>query len=286
VIRMAAEHELPPRKLWPLWCAELVGTALLVAIGCSLVILDFGTGSPVARLVPSAGARRAITGCLFGTTGALIAISPVGKVSGAHINPVVTLAFWLRGRMTTRLALGYVGAQLAGAIAGAAALRAWGTMGASVAFAATVPGPSGVWAAAAGEAAATFCLVAGLFSFLGHPRLRSWTPALFPALYAFLVWGEAPLSGASTNPARSLGPGLVAGVTSGWWVYWVGPVAGTLLGVAIATAPWVRSFELRVAKVFHFEHDRYGVFKHASGAPRRRAGGGAAAHGSAAATRR
>ncbi len=268
----ATEHEQPPRKLWPLWCAELVGTALLVAVGCSLVILDFGAGSPIAALVPSAAARRAITGFLFGTTGALIAISPVGKISGAHITPVVPLACWLRGRMTTRLALGYVGAQLVGAILGAAALRAWGTMGASVAFAATAPGPRGAWAAALGETAATFCLVAGLLLFLGHGRLRAWTPALFPALYAVLVWSEAPLSGASTNPARSLGPGLVAGVTDSWWVYWAGPIAGTLLGVAISTAPWVRSFELHVAKVFHFEHDRYGVFRHASGAPRRRAG--------------
>src|SRR5512146_2292105 len=125
---MSTGREQPPAKLWPLWCAELVGTALLVAVGCSLVILDFGAGSPVAALVPSGPARRAITGLLFGTTGALIAISPVGKISGAHINPVVTLAFWLRRRMTTRLALGYVGAQLVGAVLGATALRAWGTM--------------------------------------------------------------------------------------------------------------------------------------------------------------
>src|SRR5512140_3562400 len=101
-------------KVWPLWVSELVGTALLVGVGCSFVILDFGAGSPVVARLPGAGARRALTGFLFGSVGALIAISPVGKVSGAHINPAVTLAFWLMGRMKARVALGYVAAQLAG----------------------------------------------------------------------------------------------------------------------------------------------------------------------------
>jgi len=244
---------------WPLYGAELAGTGLLVAVGCSIVILDFGAGSPVARLLPSPEARRALTGFLFGTTGALIALSPVGKVSGAHLNPAVTLAFWLVGRLRTRVALGYVLAQLAGGALGAVALRGWGAMGASVAYAATLPG-HGEWAAVLGEAAATFALIAGLLAFLGHPRLRRFTPALFPPLYALLVWIEAPLSGASTNPARSLGPGLVAGAMGGWWVYWLGPLAGTIAAVALQRAPRLRSHEVEVAKVTHFAHDRYGVF--------------------------
>ncbi len=256
----AATGPGPEPTPWPLWCAELVGTAFLVAVGCSIVILDFGSGSPVARLIPSAGARRAITGFLFGATGALIAVSRVGKVSGAHVNPAVTLAFWLLGRLPSRVALGYVAAQLMGGAAGALALRAWGRMGASIDYAATVPGPAGPWAATVGEAGATFCLISGLFLFLGHARLRAFTPGLFPFLYAVLVWIEAPLSGTSTNPARSLGPGLVADALAAWWVYWLGPVVGTLAAVGMTRAPWMRSFEIRVAKVFHFHHDRYGVF--------------------------
>lgn len=253
-------------KAWPLWLAELAGTALLVGVGCSIVILDFGFGSPLVTLVPDAGVRRALTGFLFGSVGAFVALSPVGKVSGAHINPAVTLAFWLEGRMKTHLAMGYAIAQVAGGVLGALALRAWGTMGASVAFASTRPGPAGPWIATLGEAAATFCLVAGLFLFLGHQRLRPFTPALFPFLYAFLVWVEAPLSGTSTNPARSLGPGIVAGAQPGWWVYWLGPLLGTIAGVAIHRAPWARSLEVRVAKVFHFDHDPSGVFTE-SGTP-------------------
>lgn len=267
--RVAPVDPGPAPKAWPLWCSELIGTALLVAVGCSLVILDFGPGSPVMTLVPGAGARRALTGFLFGGVGALVALSPVGKVSGAHINPAVTLAFWLLGRMKARVAVGYVVAQLAGGILGALALRTWGAMGASTGYAATRPGPAGPWVAVLGEGMATFCLVAGLFLFLGHPRLRHKTPALFPFLYAVLVWIEAPLSGASTNPARSLGPGLVAGSLDGWWVYWLGPLLGTLAAIALAKAPWARSFEIRVAKVFHFQHDRFGVFAEASAAAHR-----------------
>jgi len=261
-------------KAWPLWCSELIGTALLVGVGCSLVILDFGASSPVAVLLPDAGARRAVTGFLFGCVGALIAISPVGVVSGAHINPVVTFAFRLEGRMRGDVALGYVVAQLVGAGIGAVPLLLWGATGASVAYGATVPGPAGPWVAVLGEAGATFCLVAGLLLFVGHPRLRGFTPALFPVLYALLVWLEAPLSGTSTNPARSLGPGLVAGDLHGWWIYWLGPLAGTLAAVWLRKVlPMARSFEIRVAKVFHFQHDRYGIFTEKSAPSQRSASG-------------
>jgi glycerol uptake facilitator-like aquaporin len=87
--------------------------------GLSVVIVMSGAGSPLAGITPSGAWGRLITGFLFGTTGAIIAISPVGKVSGAHINPVVTLGFWLMHKIDTRTALGFVVAQLAGASAGA-----------------------------------------------------------------------------------------------------------------------------------------------------------------------
>ena len=261
-------------RAWPLWCAELAGTALLVGAGCSLVILNLGAGSPVAAMLPGLAARRALTGFLFGGVGALIALSPVGRVSGAHINPAVTLTFWLERRMSGVVALGYVAAQLIGAVLGALPLRLWGATGASVAFGATLPGPAGEWMALLGEAGASFCLVAGLLVFVGHRRLRDFTPALFPPLYALLVWLEAPLSGTSTNPARTLGPGLVAGDLRGWWIYWLGPLAGTLAAVSLRRGvPWARSLEIRVAKVFHFQQDPYGILTEKSAPSQRPASG-------------
>jgi aquaporin Z len=247
---------------WMLYGAELIGTALLVSVGLSVVILAFGQGSPVVHYIPDAGWRRLITGFLFGTTGALIALSPLGKESGAHINPVVTLGFWLMGKLEARYVPGYMLAQLAGAAIGAAPLLAWGAMGRSIAFGATLPGVAyGDGWALLGETVTTFALIIGLFFFLQNRSLRNFTPLLFPFLYAVMVYAEANVSGTSTNPARSFGPALVSGDWHAWWVYWLGPLLGTLLGVAAyRMSGWHRS-AISVAKIHHFEHDRYGVFR-------------------------
>ena len=122
---------------WRMLAAELVGTALLLLVGLSLVILMFGAGSPIIRLVPSEGVRRLITGFLFGSTGAVIALSPVGREIGARLNPVVTLAFRIMGKMNSGVAGGFVLARLAGACLGALPLLARGAVGRSVAFATT-----------------------------------------------------------------------------------------------------------------------------------------------------
>jgi aquaporin Z len=255
-------RQTAPNIPWVLYFSEFVGTALLIVVGLSVVIVDFGAGGPIAQLLPNAGLRRVLTGFLFGTTGALIALSPVGKVSGAHINPVVTLAFWLRGKMGGRHATGYVLAQLGGAVLGAVPLLAWGRMGRSIQYGATLPGPGySVGVAVLGEVVTTCALIAGLFFFLGHRRLRAFTPLLFPFLYAVMVFLEAPISGTSTNPARSLGPAVVSGDWHDWWVYWLGPTLGTLLAVAAYRSAWLSRFEFEVAKLYHFEHDPYSVFK-------------------------
>lgn len=247
---------------WTIFISEFIGTALLLLVGLSIVILDFGEGSPVIRLIPDEGLRRLITGFVFGTTGALIAVSPVGKHSGAHINPVVTLAFWLMGRLRGDHAVTYVVAQLAGAIAGSAPLVFWGWMGQSTEFGATLPGFAyGSGGALLGESATTFALIIGLFLFLRQRTLRSFTPLLFPFLYAIMVYLEAPISGTSTNPARSLGPEIISGDWSAWWVYWIGPILGTLAAVAFYKTTWLRGLEIEVAKLFHFEHDPHGIFR-------------------------
>src|ERR1700761_8244474 len=127
------------RKVFYIYLSECIGTALLVAVGLSVVIFNNGDGSPIKALLPDAGARRAVTGFLFGCTGCLITLSPVGRVSGAHINPIVSIAFRLRKRMMTRHMLGYIVAQLTGAILGAWPLLLWGKKGASVGYGATIP---------------------------------------------------------------------------------------------------------------------------------------------------
>lgn len=235
------------------WMAEFVGTALLVGVGCTWVVLDLKTGGTVSRWIPSEGARRALTGFLFGSTGCLITLSPIGKISGAHINPAVTLGFWIRRRIESTTAIGYIIAQVAGGIVGAWGLGIWGSSTKQMQYAATVPGRGGDWVAALGEVGATFLLVVLLFSFLGHVRLRNFVPYLLPVLYAILVWIEAPISGTSTNPARSVGPELMTGMWNGWWVYWLGPLVGAMLAVSVLhVARPITKWEIQVAKMYHF----------------------------------
>jgi aquaporin Z len=239
---------------WPKFFAELIGTALLVLVGLSLVIFMFGDGTPMAQVIPGEALRRLVTGFLFGTTGALIALSPVGKVSGAHINPAVSLGFSLMGKLDPPIALGYIVAQLIGGVLGSIPLLAWGQMGRSVAFGATAPGSGySTTEALLGEVITTFAMVALLAVFLAFREIRRFTPALFPPLYAVMVCLEAPVSGTSTNPARSLGPAVISGTWHSWWIYWLGPFLGMLLAIIACSRLASR---IEVAKLYHFDSDR------------------------------
>jgi len=248
-----------PRVPSRLFLSELIGTAVLVFGGLSAVIFMFGTGSPAERIFPDVTLRRVVTGFLFGSVGGAIALSPVGKISGAHINPSVTLGFLLAGKLTPLAALGYTIAQLAGAVLGSFPLLLWGEMGRSVDFGATLPGPGySLSTALLGEVATTFGLIFALCVFLGFRRLRRFTPAMIPVLFAVMVGLEAGISGTSTNPARTLGPAVVSGRWEGWWIYWVGPILGTCAGILICSFLATR---IEVAKLYHFDTDRGGVFR-------------------------
>jgi aquaporin Z len=247
---------------WRLFLCELSGTAVLVLVGLSVVIGMFGTGSPMLQLIPNEGLRQLITGFLFGTTGASIALSVVGKESGAHINPAVTMVFWLFRKLDGRTAIIYVLGQLAGGVIGSLPLLAWGPVGRSVIFGATLPGTGySTPAVFLGETATTFAMVSLLLVFIGFRRLRPFTPGIFPPLYAIMVYLEAPISGTSTNPARSLGPALISGQWQGWWIYWIGPLFGALLA---ALACSLLAKRITVAKLYYFDSDRDGLFRRMS----------------------
>jgi aquaporin Z len=241
----------PYNRLHPaLYLAEAAGTALLVAVGLSIVIAIFGRGSALADWLPSAPWRRAIAGGCFGTVGALIAVSPLGRISGAHINPAVSLAFWLEGKLAWRDLLGYVLAQAVGAVLGAVALLLWGDIGRSVSFGATTAGPGvSVWLAFGGEVFATMALVLAIFITASHERTRRFTPWTVPPLFAWLVWWEAPLSGASANPARSFGPALMSGLWDDFWIYLIAPSLGAALAVVLLRVELFGEHRVPVARV-------------------------------------
>ena len=237
-----------------LFLSEAIGTALLLLGGLSVVIVMFGNGSPMVRLLPSETLRQTITGFLFGCTGGSIALSWVGKESGAHINPIVTLGFWMMRKLEARVAAGYVAAQLIGAAAGSLPLLLWGSLGRSVDFGATIPGVGySTRAAMIGEAATTFALITTLCVFLAFRRLRRFTPFTMPILYAIMVPLEAAVSGTSTNPARSFGPALISGRWDAWWIYWEGPLLGGIAAIVVCS---LLARRIGVAKLYHFEGDR------------------------------
>ena len=251
------------RVRWRLFFAEVIGTAALVFGGLSLVIVMSGDGSPMGRVNLDERIRTAITAFLFGCVGTAIALSRVGKESGAHINPAVTMGFWLMRKLDARAAAGYVVAQLVGAGLGALPLLAWGTMGRSVAFGATIPGKGySTSTVVMGEAVTTFALVATLYVFLAFRHLRRYTPFVIPCLYAVMVPLEAHISGTSTNPARTFGPALISGGWNGWWIYWVGPMIGMAAAI-LACSSIARRIE--VAKLYHFESDRRRLFHRMAG---------------------
>jgi MIP family channel proteins len=155
-------------------------------------------------------------------------IYAIGHISGAHINPAVTLAFTATRHFPLRDVPGYVIAQLGGAAAASLLTRA--LYGNVAHLGATLPN-YGVLQALALEVVLTFFLMFVIMAVATDVRAVGQAAALAIGGYVGLAATFAgPIAGASMNPARSFGPALVSGAWTAWWVYWVGPICGALLG--------------------------------------------------------
>jgi aquaporin Z len=231
------------------YLAEYLGTALLLLIGLSAVCADFAVRSPVVSALPDESMRRLLTAVIFAGVLTAIVYSPLGRRSGAHLNPAVTLAFWLLGKITARSAMFYVAAQIAGGLTGAALVLAlWGEWATNVHVGATVPKAGGPFVALVAETAMVFLLVGVILTFVDRPRLMALTGVAAGTLVAVFVFVEAPVSGASLNPARTLGPAVVGGTFTDLWVYLVGPPLGALL---VALLYRHRRSTVACGKLFH-----------------------------------
>jgi aquaporin Z len=247
---------------WPEYGAELVGTAFLIIVGLSAVVFDFGQGLPMSHLIPSMSLRLLIMGLIFAGSGSLVAISPFGRLSGAHINPSVSLAFLVQGKMQVHDFFGYVIGQIAGAILGEVILvLAWGSYAASVHNGMPLPGAGyPLWLVFLAETVLTFLLVFLIFVFVSSHRMMHWTPLMNWLLVATMVWQEAPISGTSLNPARSFAPALLTGLWLDQWIYWLAPPLGALFAVGAFRLLSAGERDVLTGKLFHVPHYR-SVFK-------------------------
>lgn len=232
------------------WGCELLGTALLLLGGLTAIRIDFGADSPLDGL--STSARLLITGLLFAGTGSLVAVSPLGRRSGAHLNPVVTLAFWTQRAVHWHDLLGYVISQLLGALLGTGlVLLLWGH--AAVRLGVTQPGsgtsPIGVVAL---EMLMTALLILTILLMTSSARTARWTPLLLWGLIAALVWQGAPYTGTSLNPARSTGPALLTPHLAHLGLYMAGPLLGSAL--AISAYALLQDLHTVTPKLFHDPH--------------------------------
>jgi len=247
---------------WAEYGAELLGTAFNIFVGLSAVVFDFGKGLPMESWIPDKSPRLLITGLIFAGSGSLVAISPLGKLSGAHINPSVTLAFWTQGKMHRQDAVAYVIAQFIGGILGIALLvGVWGRYATSVNNGMTLPGDNySLGVVFLAEVGITFLLVLLIFIFVSSRRLMRWTPLMTWLLIATMVWLEAPISGTSLNPARSFAPALFTWLWKDQWLYFIAPPLGSLLAVGTFRLLATGSREILTGKLFHVHNYRC-IFK-------------------------
>jgi MIP family channel proteins len=204
----------------PRFTAEALGTFALVLFGCGAIMVDADGG----------GLGHVGVSFAFG----LVVMSMVyafGHVSGAHINPAVTLALAARRRFPWARVPGYWGAQLGGAIAAALVLRA--SLGDVANLGATTPSGSDaqsfLW-----EVVMTATLLAVIVAVANDARAAVGGAAVAiggTIALASLVGG--PISGASLNPARSFGPALVSGDLGSLWIYVAAPIVGGVLGASL-----------------------------------------------------
>lgn len=198
--------------------AEFAGTFLLVFAGPGAVVIDAVSGGGVGSLG---------IGLSFGLA-VMAAIYAVGHVSGAHINPAVTVAFALTRHFPWTQVPAYVIAQLSGAAAAGATLLV--LFGDVAGLGSTVPSGSPLQALGL-ELILTLFLMFVVSAVATDVRAVGQAAATAIGGYVALAATFAgPVAGASMNPARSFGPALLSGAWSHHWVYWIGPLSGAVLG--------------------------------------------------------
>jgi aquaporin Z len=250
------------RHHWPEYLMEGAELGLFMLSACAFTVLLFHPSSPLAQQINNTVFRRFLMGTAMGATAIAIIFSPIGKRTGAHFNPAVTLTFFRLGKLDLWDAFFYVLAQFAGGIAGvlfAAIIFGEFLSHQSVNYATTLPGMSGVLTAFLGELVITFILMTVILNVSNSRRLSRWAGVFAGALVAAYITFEAPISGMSMNPARSLGSAVGAQVWTSLWIYFTAPPIGMLLAAEVYQL--LRSGRGVVCAKLHHHNNQRCIFK-------------------------
>ena len=246
---------------WPEYAIEAACLGLFMISACVFVTLLEHPMSPARAAVADPTLRRVLVGVAMGLTAIGLIYSPWGQQSGAHMNPSLTLTYLRLGKIAPADAFAYVLAQFAGGFSGVLAARV--VLGSAVAdaavnYAATLPGPWGPVPAFLGELVISFGMMTLVLMVSNSTRARL-TGLFAGLLVATYISVEAPLSGMSMNPARTLGSAVHAGQWTALWVYFTAPPLGMLAAAEVyLRLPGAR--EVWCAKLHH-ENDKRCIFR-------------------------
>jgi aquaporin Z len=247
---------------WPEYLMEAAELGLFMVSACSFTVLLEHPASPMHRMLPSPFLRMALVGIAMGLTLLGLIHTPWGKRSGAHMNPATTLMFFRLGRVEKWDAAFYVMFQFIGGFAGVVlSFLVFGALLAhpKVNFASTRPGIAGVPAAFLAELIISFVLALTVLIVSNNARLSQFTPYFAATLVATYITLEAPFSGMSMNPARTLGSALPAHAFHALWIYFTAPPIGMLLAAELYLR--LRSAQAVYCAKYHHKNSMRCIFR-------------------------
>ena len=224
------------KRNWPLYVFEAVELAFFMLSACAFTVFLFDPYYRALHLFPSAIVRRVVMGIAMGITAILIIHSPMGKRSGAHFNPAITVTYFRLRKMSKWDAMFYVLFQFMGGVLGVTiAVICFGSTLAkpTVEYAVTVPGPYGIAAAFFAEFFMAALLMWVVLWMTNRASLATYTSYSVGVLIAFYILFFAPVSGFSINPARTTGSAVFAGVWTAGWLYFAAPLLGMMASAEI-----------------------------------------------------
>src|SRR5215472_856224 len=238
---------------WPEYMIEGLCLGMFMISACTFAALLEHPASPVRMSIANADLRRLLGGIAMGLTAIALIYSPLGRRSGAHMNPATTLTFFRLGKVGSWDAVFYVLSQFVGGMLGT--FVAFIALGKTLAhrdvnFAITRPGMLGVLTAFVAEVVITFVLMTVILNVSNSRRFGRFTGVAAGTMVMLFITFEAPFSGMSMNPARSFASDFVGMQWQSIWIYFTAP----LIGMFTAAEFFVRTRELRAVMCAKLNH--------------------------------